>query len=128
MISNDKETYKVYGNTPTQEREEVRRLVEVGNDIVIVASYGVFSTGINIKRLHNIVFASPYKSQIKVLQSLGRGLRVADDKDQLNVFDIVDDLTFKNKENFTLKHFRERINIYNSEQFEYDIISIPLKL
>jgi|TARA_B100001971_G_C18241222_1_gene571067 superfamily II DNA or RNA helicase len=128
MISNDKETYKVYGNTPTQEREEVRRLVEVGNDIVIVASYGVFSTGINIKRLYNIVFASPYKSQIKVLQSLGRGLRVADDKDQLNVFDIVDDLTFKNKENFTLKHFRERINIYNSEQFEYDIISIPLKL
>jgi superfamily II DNA or RNA helicase len=119
--------YKVYGKTPTEDREEVRNLVEQGENVIVVASYGVFSTGINIKRLHNIIFASPYKSQIRVLQSIGRGLRIAADKEQLKVFDIVDDLSYNNKENYTLKHFGDRINIYNEQGFDYDIIPISLK-
>jgi len=119
--------YKVFGKTPVDDREEIRRLVEEGENVIVIASYGVFSTGINIKRLHNIVFGSPYKSQIKVLQSIGRGLRVADDKQQLNVFDIIDDLSYNGKDNYTLKHFGERINIYNEQGFDYDIIPVKLK-
>ena len=123
----DRDVYLVYGKTPTEDRELVRNYVEKGKDAIILASYGVFSTGINIKRLHNIIFASPYKSQIKVLQSIGRGLRVADDKDELKIFDIADDMTQRNKANYTLKHLKERIDIYNEQGFDYDIIPIKLK-
>ena len=93
----------------------------------MVASYGTFSLGVNVKRIHNIVFASPYKSQIKVLQSIGRGLRTADDKEVLKLFDIADSLVYNNRENYTLKHFRERINIYNEQGFEYQIVPVTLK-
>ena len=123
----DRAIHLIYGATPTEDREEVRELVEKENDAIIVASYGTFSLGVNIKRLHNIIFASPYKSQIKVLQSIGRGLRTADDKTELKVFDISDDLSYNGKENYTLKHFGERINIYNEQGFDYDIIPITLK-
>ena len=127
LLSNsDKEIYKVYGKTPTEDRENIRHLVERGENVIIIASYGVFSTGINIKRLHNIVFGSPYKSQIKVLQSIGRGLRTAEDKKELNVFDIIDDLSYNGRDNYTLKHFKERINLYNKEEFDYDIIPVKL--
>ena len=93
----------------------------------MVASYGTFSLGVNVKRIHNIVFASPYKSQIKVLQSIGRGLRTADDKEVLKLFDIADSLVYNNRENYTLKHLRERINIYNEQGFDYKIIPVTLK-
>ena len=127
LLSNsNKEIYKVYGKTPTEDRENIRYLAEHGENVIIIASYGVFSTGINIKRLHNIVFGSPYKSQIKVLQSIGRGLRTAEDKKQLNVFDIIDDLSYNGRDNYTLKHFKERINLYNKEEFDYDIIPVKL--
>ena len=83
--------------------------------------------GINIKRLHNIIFASPYKSQIKVLQSIGRGLRLTKDKTECNLFDIADDLSYNNKSNYTLKHFQERIEIYSQQEFDYEILPIKLK-
>ena len=102
-------------------------LWEKENDAIIVASYGTFSLGINIKRLHNIIFASPYKSQIKVLQSIGRGLRTAEDKNVLNVFDISDDLSYNSRENYTLKHLGYRVEIYNKEEFEYEILPVKLK-
>ena len=116
----------IYGATPTDDRERVRQLVEKENDSIIVASYGTFSTGVNIKRIHNIVFASPYKSQIKVLQSIGRGLRTAADKKQLNLFDISDDLVYNGSTNYTMKHMMERIQIYNTEGFDYDIVPVRL--
>ena len=123
----NREIYLIYGATPTDDREKVRSLVEQNENAVIVASYGTFSTGVNIKRIHNIIFASPYKSQIRVLQSIGRGLRIAGDKEQLNLFDISDDLSYNNRQNFTLKHFGSRIEIYNQEEFDYEIIPITLK-
>jgi superfamily II DNA or RNA helicase len=95
---------------------------------IIVASTGVFSTGINIKNLHQIVFASPTKSQIKVLQSIGRGLRKSDDGRKTTVFDISDNLSWRKKKNYTLKHAQERIRIYNTEGFKYKIFEIPLSL
>ena len=128
LKASDRDVYLVYGKTPTEDRELVRGYVEKGKNAIILASYGVFSTGINIKRLHNIIFASPYRSQIKVLQSIGRGLRVADDKDELKIFDIADDMsTPRGKPNYTLKHLKERIEIYNSQGFDYDIVPVKLK-
>ena len=123
----NREIYLIYGAMPTDDREKVRSLVEQNENAVIVASYGTFSTGVNIKRIHNIIFASPYKSQIRVLQSIGRGLRIAGDKEQLNLFDISDDLSYNNRQNFTLKHFGSRIEIYNQEEFDYEIIPVKLK-
>ena len=123
----DRKVFMVYGGTDTEDRNNIRGIVEQEENAVIIASYGVFSQGINIKRLHNIVFGSPYKSQIKVLQSIGRGLRTASDKKQLQVFDIVDDLCYNNRENFTLKHFHDRVGIYNEQEFDYDIVPVKLK-
>ena len=108
----------VFGGTDTEDRENVREVVEQSNNSVILASYGTFSTGVNIKRIDNIVFASPSKSRIRNLQSIGRGLRKAEGKNSMRLFDVSDDLQ---NENYTLNHLKERINIYNEEQFPYEI-------
>jgi superfamily II DNA or RNA helicase len=122
----DRKVFYVYGGTDTQTREEIRSITENEKDAVIVASYGTFSTGINIRNLHNIVFASPSKSRIRVLQSVGRALRLGDNKVSARLVDIADDFTYKGKQNFTLRHFMERINIYNEEEFDYDIKQISI--
>ena len=122
-----REVFYVHGGVDTDEREKVRAITEKSNNAIIVASYGTFSTGINIRNLHNIIFASPSKSRIRNLQSIGRGLRLGDNKVNATLYDIADDLTYKSKENFTLKHFQERINIYTEEEFDYEIHNIELK-
>ena len=114
----------VYGGTDVTDREEVRTLVEQANDNVILASYGTFSTGVNIKKIDNVVFASPSKSRIRNLQSIGRGLRKTEDKTEMRLFDIADDI---GGNNYTLSHLKERINIYNEEGFPYDIKQFNLK-
>ena len=119
--------FYIYGGVDTEEREKARAIVEKEDNAIIVASYGTFSTGINIKNLHNIIFASPSKSRIRNLQSIGRGLRLGDNKVNATLYDISDDLTYKSKENYTLKHFQERINIYTEEEFDYEIHNINLK-
>ena len=123
----NRKVFYIYGGVETEEREKARAIVENENDAIIVASYGTFSTGINIKNLHNIIFASPSKSRIRNLQSIGRGLRLGDNKVNATLYDIADDLIYKSKENYTLKHFQERINIYNEEEFDYEIHNINLK-
>ena len=114
----------VYGGTDVTDREEVRTLVEKASDNVILASYGTFSTGVNIKKIDNVVFASPSKSRIRNLQSIGRGLRKTEDKTEMRLFDIADDI---GGNNYTLSHLKERINIYNEEGFPYDIKQFNLK-
>ena len=113
----------VYGGTDTVDREAVREIVEKSKSSVILASYGTFSTGVNIKRIDNIVFASPSKSRIRNLQSIGRGLRKVDGKDSMRLFDIADDLQC---DNYTLEHLKERINIYNEENFPYELKQFDL--
>ena len=110
-----------------EERESVREITEKEDNAIIVASYGTFSTGINIKNLHNVIFASPSKSRIRNLQSIGRVLRKGKDKVKATLYDIADDCSTKNKRNYTLNHFIERIKIYNEEKFNYDIISIQIR-
>ena len=125
-FNRDKKVFFVYGGTDVEQREETRKLVEDEDDAIIVASYGTFSTGINIKKLHNIVFASPSKSRVRILQSIGRQLRKHTTKEQAKLYDIGDDLHWKSHKNHTLKHFVERIKIYNSEGFNYRMIKIKL--
>ena len=122
-----RKVFFVFGGTDTDDREQIRAITEREDDAIIVASYGTFSTGINIRNLHNIVFSSPTKSPIRVLQSIGRGLRVGDKKDSATVYDLSDDLSYKGKPNFTLNHFKERVNIYNREGFNYEIHTVDLK-
>ena len=121
-----RKVFFVSGDVATEDREAIRRIVETQKDAIIVASLGTFSTGINIKRLHNIIFASPSKSQIRVLQSIGRGLRKSSDGIDTKVFDIADDLQWKNKKNYTLEHANIRIQIYNKEKFDYKIFEINI--
>lgn len=123
----DRPIFYIHGGVEADEREQVRAITEKSDNAIIVASYGTFSTGINIRNLHNIVFSSPSKSPIRILQSIGRGLRVGDNKDSATVYDISDDLTYKDKKNFTLTHFQERVNIYNREGFDYEIHTVDLK-
>ena len=113
------------GETDKDAREAIRYLAE-NNDTVIVASLGVFSTGINIRNLHNLVFAHPSKSKIKVLQSIGRVLRKADNGEKATVFDIVDDLKHGSRENFALRHASERFKFYVDESFDFKISKIEL--
>jgi superfamily II DNA or RNA helicase len=116
----------VHGGTDTEDREMVREIVDnpKKKNNVILASYGTFSTGVNIKKIDNVVFASPSKSRIRNLQSIGRGLRKADGKTEMRLFDISDDLQCNNH---TLNHLKERINIYNEENFTYEIRQFDLK-
>ena len=123
----NRKVFFVYGGTDTEQREEIRRLTETEKDAIIVASYGTFSTGINIKNLHNIIFASPSKSRVRNLQSIGRGLRTSETKDSCNLYDIGDDLTWKSEKNYTLLHMIERIKIYNDEHFDYKLLRIPIQ-
>ena len=123
----DRKVFYVHGGTDTQTREEIREITENEKNAIIVASYGTFSTGINIRNLHNVVFSSPSKSRIRVLQSIGRGLRTTNDKTGATLIDIADDFTWKSKQNFTLRHFMERINIYNEEEFDYTIKNLKIE-
>ena len=119
--------YFVYGGTDTDQREKIRGMVEGHTKSTTIASYGTFSTGINIRNINNIVLASPSKSKIRVLQSIGRGLRTSSTKDSILIFDIADDISYGERRNFTLNHFFERINIYNEEQFNYEISKVKIK-
>ena len=119
--------FYVSGEVDAADREQIRGIVEGQKDAIIVASLGTFSTGINIKNLHNIVFASPSKSQVKVLQSIGRGLRQSENGVATKLYDIADDLHIGSHKNFTLRHSAERIKIYTKEQFPYNIYQLDLK-
>lgn len=122
----DRKIFYVSGETDVTDRESIRSITEKEKNAIIVASLGTFSTGINIKNLHNIIFASPSKSQIKVLQSIGRGLRKADDGRDCTLYDLCDDLHWKTKKNFSLIHAGIRIQLYTKEKFDYKIHEVQL--
>lgn len=122
----DREIYFVHGGVDAEDRENIRMLVEMEKNAIIIASYGTFSTGINIRNLHNIIFASPSKSRIRNLQSIGRGLRLGENKDGCTLFDIADDMTYKTKKNYSLQHFIERIKIYNDEKFQFKLYPVKI--
>ena len=123
-IDPERKLFFVHGGTDVEDREEVRQITETESNAIIVASYGTFSTGINIKRLHNIIFASPTKSRIRNLQSIGRVLRKGEGKEIATLYDIADDI---GGQNYTLRHLNERVTIYNEENFKYEVIKVNLR-
>ncbi len=122
-----RKVFLVYGGVEGEEREVVRKYVENNTNVRVIASYKTFSTGTNIKNLHNVVFGSPSKSRVRVLQSIGRGLRTSSSKSEATLYDIADDISWKSYKNHTLKHFSERIQMYNQEKFNYKIFTVQLK-
>ena len=123
----DRKVFFVHGGVEAEDREMIRSIMEKESDAIIVASFGTFSTGINIRNLHNIIFASPSKSRVRNLQSIGRGLRQNTGKEVATLYDIADDLRFKKHMNFTLRHFVERVKIYTEEKFPFKIYNIGIK-
>ena len=123
----NRKVFFVHGGTDTEDRENIRKIMEIENDAIVVASFGTFSTGINIRNLHNIIFASPSKSRVRNLQSIGRGLRQSEGKEKATLYDIADDLRWKKHMNFTLRHFVERAKIYTEEKFVFKTYKIGLK-
>jgi len=126
-IGEDRKVFFIHGGVDVEDRELARSIIENEKNSIIVASYGTFSTGINIKNLHNVIFASPSKSRIRNLQSIGRVLRKGNNKFSATLYDIADDCTYRSKRNYTLNHLVERIKIYNEEKFNYDMVTINLR-
>ena len=126
MTDEKRKVFFVSGETETSDREAIRRITEKQKDAIIVASLGTFSTGVNIRNLHNIIFASPSKSQIKVLQSIGRGLRKSDDGSRTTLYDLTDDITWKNRKNYAYIHGAERMKIYTREKFDVQLYEIDI--
>jgi superfamily II DNA or RNA helicase len=125
-LDSNRQVFYVAGSTKSAIREEVRKLTNLDDNAIIVASLGVFATGINIPALDYCIFAQPFKSKIKVLQSIGRVLRKTDTKTKAVLIDIVDDLTWKRKRNYSLAHALQRIDIYDKEKFNYTITEINI--
>jgi superfamily II DNA or RNA helicase len=121
-----RKVFFVSGATETEDREAIRKITETESDAIIVASFGTFSTGINIPSLENVIFASPSKSKIRNLQSIGRGLRLKNGKTECNLYDLSDDLSWKSWKNHTLNHFAERLKTYSEEKFNYKIVEVKL--
>jgi len=126
-VDDERKVFFVHGGVEAEERESIREITESENNAIIVASYGTFSTGINIKRLHNIIFASPSKSRIRNLQSIGRVLRKGKGKVKSLLYDIADDIKYDSQRNYTLNHLIERVKIYNEENFNYELSQVKLK-
>ncbi len=126
-VKEGRKVFFIHGGTDVEDREAIRKIVESEQSAIIVGSVGVLSTGTNIVALDNVIFASPSKSKIRNLQSVGRGLRVSATKKSATLYDIADDFSWKARENFTLKHFFERIKIYSEEKFEFKIYKVKMK-
>jgi superfamily II DNA or RNA helicase len=122
-----RKVFFVFGGTDVEVRESIRAITEKETNAIIIASYGTFSTGINIRNLHNVIFASPSKSRVRNLQSIGRGLRKGENKEEAVLYDIADDFRTGKFTNYTLKHFVERVKIYDDEKFKYKFYNIELK-
>ncbi len=131
-FKNEKKIIYIDGGVSTEERNMMRKKVDHEDDIILVSSYGTFSTGISIKNIHNIVFASSYKSKVKVLQSIGRGLRKMDGKESVTIYDLVDDCSLRMKNypiysNTALKQYKEREKIYDEKGLNYKTIDYKFK-
>ncbi len=122
----NKNVYFISGKTDAENREAIRKIIDKEKNAILVASFGTTSTGINIVHLDNIIFASPTKSVIRLLQSIGRGLRTSARKQTLKVFDLVDDLSWKKYKNHVMKHFDQRVKIYEKEKFDYKVFKIKI--
>jgi len=125
-LSDNSDVFYIAGDVGVSDREDIRKSIEDKQNAILVASLGTTSTGVSIKKLHHMIAASPSKSKIKVLQSIGRMLRQHETKEHAVLYDIVDDLSIKSHKNYTLKHFEERVKIYDSEKFNHKVYNVRI--
>lgn len=117
-----KEVFYIHGKVNVVERNRIQELVEKQDNIILVSSFGTSSTGLDYKNIHNIIFASGFKSKITMKQSIGRGLRKHKNKEMLHVYDIADDFSMgKKTKNFMFNHFIERVQMYKEEKFKIEL-------
>lgn len=112
-LTKNKEIYFIQGSVDTDVREQIRKKMEYKNNVICIAISKIFSTGVDIKNLHNIIFAGGGKAKIKILQSIGRGLRLHKDKKILQIIDLQDQLYY------SIEHGKKRINFYEQEKIPY---------
>jgi len=124
--SSDREVYYIDGDTEPDKRDIFIKRMEEGTNKILVASFGTLSTGISIKNLHNIFLTESYKSEVLIKQTIGRGMRLFDGKEKVIIVDFVDDFTWDGKDNYLMKHCKERIIIYKKEHYEYKIYEIKI--
>lgn len=122
----DRPVFAIHGGVDANEREQIRQILEQYDNAIIWASYGTMSTGVSIKKLHNLVFAYPMKAKIKVLQSIGRLMRLHKSKELAKIIDIGDNLAINNQPNFTMSHMRKRMEYYFSEGWKVNFLEVPL--
>ncbi len=127
LVDVNRKVYFIHGKVDTEERERIRKIVENEQDSIILATASLFSTGTNIPSIENIVFAIPTKSNIRIRQSIGRGLRLKEGKELCKIFDIADDFRVGKVTNATYKHMEDRVAIYTSEQFDYKVLKLDLE-
>jgi superfamily II DNA or RNA helicase len=125
-VAENRKVFFIHGGTEVADREGIRKIVEKENNAIIIASFGVYSTGINIPSIENVIFASPSKSKIRNLQSIGRGLRLNAGKSYCTLYDIADDLHYKAWKNHTLKHAGERYKLYTEEEFSIKLVEVTM--
>jgi superfamily II DNA or RNA helicase len=124
--TNDREVYYIDGDTDPDKRDIFTKRMEDGTNKIMVASFGTMSTGISVKNIHNIFLTESYKSEVLIKQSLGRGMRLFEGKEKVNIIDFVDDFSWEGKENYLMKHSKERIEIYKKEHFDYKIYEVKI--
>ncbi len=125
-ISRDKDVFYVDGETDVEKREYFKNSLETGENKVLIASFGTFSTGISVKNIHNIVFAESFKSDKIIRQSIGRGMRLHESKTKTNIIDISDDFSYNGDKNFLIRHMEKRMEIYDSQGFPYKIYNVEI--
>lgn len=123
--------HQIYGDTDPNERERIRKLIDSSENSIIVATFSTLSTGVNIKKLHHVVFFASYKSEIKVLQSIGRGLRTHESKTMMILRDVVDDMRYQHNKslvkNYSYNHWEKfRLTYYKEQKFSYSDIQINI--
>lgn len=126
LAGDDRTVLFLSGDDDVETRDEAKRILEAGENVILVASRGIFSTGVSVRNIHSVIFASSTKSQINTLQSIGRGLRLDEGKTSCVLYDVSDNLSWKKRENHTLLHSIERIKIYAEQRFNYKIYEVAI--
>ena len=124
----NKDFYYIDGEISGKKREEIKKFMEITDEKVkiLVASYGTLSTGVSINAIFNVIFADSFKSEQIIIQSIGRALRLHDDKVKATIFDLVDVFSSKDTSNILYNHFKERVKFYDKRGYPYKIIKVNI--
>lgn len=126
-MNHGKTVYVITGAVDKDERGAIKAIAEREDGVIVLGTSGCVSTGLSIKKLRNLIFAHPSKSIIKILQAVGRILRLHNEKGDAHVYDMVDNLAYDDKPNFALKHAVERLGIYKGSEFPISFKKIEMK-